>query len=258
MSASQWLASVSEEQLYLRDKSHHRVENGVCFWRSVSTKRVITSEAFPRKSHQQPDSVVKSERTSPIPLSLPPLRRKPSERPPRFRQHPKPLIERYRTSDKNNIVRNRPRDAQPPTRNLHDLRVPFPFQPIPPDRRPNRHPGLDPPPESRQAAPVAETMRQHHGGQGAGAQEEEGRVPAEDGGVGELHDGAEEGRGEGRVRVGEGVFVKVVDVRDAEVEGRQEDDVGGRDVREEVQGREEGAEDEFFGYGALGWCHLVE
>jgi len=68
-------------------------------------------------------------------------------------------------------------------------------------------------------------VRQHDSGQGTGAQEEESREPTENGGVGELDDGAEEGRGEGRVGVGEGVFVEVVDVRDAEVERGQEGDL---------------------------------
>lgn len=154
-------------------------------------------------------------------LSLPKHR----QRPLRFRQHPKPLIKRHRAADENNIIGNRPRDAQPPTRNLHALRIPIIFRPGPESRRSERHPGLDPPPESRQAAPVTETVRQHDSGQGTGAQEEESREPTENGGVGELDDGAEEGRGEGRVGVGEGVFVEVVDVRDAEVERGQEGDL---------------------------------
>ena len=43
----------------------------------------------------------------------------------------------------------------------------------------------------------------------------------------------------------------MVHVRDAEVEGRKENDVRGGDVCEEVEGREEGAENDFFRYGAL-------
>lgn len=74
-------------------------------------------------------------------------------------------------------------------------------------------------------------MRQHDGRQGTGTQEEECCVPAENSCIGELDDGAEEGRGQRSVRVGQGVFVEVVDVRDAEVEGCQEDDLRWGDVR---------------------------
>lgn len=81
-------------------------------------------------------------------------------------------------------------------------------------------------------------MGEDDGGEAGGAQEEEGGVPAEEGGVGELEEGARESGAEWRVRVREGVFVEVVDVRDAEVEGGEEDEAGGGDVREEVQGGE--------------------
>lgn len=169
-----------------------------------------------------------------IPVSLPTLRPKYCQGPFRFRQHPEPLVERHGTADKNNVISKRPPDAQTPTRNLHGLRVLIVSRSGPGGGRSDRHTGLDPPPESWQAAPIAETVCQHDGGQRAGAQEEESRVPAEDGGVGELDHGEEEGRAEGRVGVGEGVLVEVVDVRDAEIERCQEDDVCGRDVGEEV------------------------
>lgn len=94
-------------------------------------------------------------------------------------------------------------------------------------------------------------MGEDDGGQTGGAQEDEGGVPAEDGGVGELDEGAGESGSERGVRVCEAVLVEVVDVRDAEVEGGEEDDPAGGQVREEVQGGEEGAEDDFFGDGAL-------
>ena len=46
-------------------------------------------------------------------------------------------------------------------------------------------------------------------------------------------------------------FVEVVDVCDAEVEWGQEDEVRERDAREEMDGDDGGAEDEFFCYRAL-------
>ena len=53
------------------------------------------------------------------------------------------------------------------------------------------------------------------------------------------------------MRVGQGEFVEVVDVRDAEVERGQEDCLrGGGDAGEEVEGDDEGAEDQLFGDGA--------
>ena len=67
-------------------------------------------------------------------------------------------------------------------------------------------------------------MREDDGEKGARPQEYEGGVPAEDGGVCELEERAEE-RGKKRgVRVRELVLVEVVDVGDAEVEGGEEDD----------------------------------
>jgi hypothetical protein len=67
-----------------------------------------------------------------------------------------------------------------------------------------------------------------------------------------LEEGAEERGEEGRVWVGELVLVEVVDVGDTEVEGGEEDDVSGGGFGEEVEGDDGGAEDDFFGYGALG------
>lgn len=61
------------------------------------------------------------------------------------------------------------------------------------------------------------------GEEAAGAEEEEGGVGAEEGGVGELEEGAQEGRSDGLVRVGEAELVEVVDVREAEDDGREED-----------------------------------
>ena len=49
-------------------------------------------------------------------------------------------------------------------------------------------------------------------------------------------------------------LVEVVNVRDAEVEGSDEESACWGEVGEEVEGDEEGAEDEFFGYWALGSC----
>jgi len=52
------------------------------------------------------------------------------------------------------------------------------------------------------------------------------------------------------VGVGEGEFVEVVDVRDAKIERRGEDDRLGRRVAEEVERDDAAAEEELFGDGA--------
>lgn len=51
--------------------------------------------------------------------------------------------------------------------------------------------------------------------------------------------------------MGEGVFIEMVDVGDAKVERGQEDEADGREVGDQVQGHEEGAEQELFRDGAL-------
>lgn len=94
-------------------------------------------------------------------------------------------------------------------------------------------------------------MREDRGRQRCGAQKDKGGVEAEDGGVAELDEGAEQGREEGSVRMCEPVFVEVVDVGDAKVQRRQEDDPSGREAGQEMQRHEGGAKDDFFGYGAL-------
>lgn len=53
------------------------------------------------------------------------------------------------------------------------------------------------------------------------------------------------------MRVGEGVLVEMMDVGDPEIQRGEEDDAGGGEEAEEVQEGKEGAEDDFFGYGAL-------
>ena len=97
-------------------------------------------------------------------------------------------------------------------------------------------------------------MDEDDGVEGGGADVDEGGEPAEEGGVGELEEGAEEDRGPGRVRVGEGELVEVVDVGDGEVERGDEGGGGGGDGGEEVQGHEDGAEEDLFGDGA---CDVV-
>jgi hypothetical protein len=51
--------------------------------------------------------------------------------------------------------------------------------------------------------------------------------------------------------VGEAELVNVVNVREPEEEGREEDWLGWGGGGEEHEGRGGGAEEEFFGYGAL-------
>lgn len=95
-------------------------------------------------------------------------------------------------------------------------------------------------------------MRQHDRGQAAGPQEQKRRVEAEERRVGELDERAYHGGQEGDVRVGEGELVEVVEVRDAEVERGEEDEVREGRPGEHVQGENQTAEDEFFTQGGLG------
>lgn len=94
-------------------------------------------------------------------------------------------------------------------------------------------------------------MDQDDGRQGAGAQEQEGSIPAKDGSVAELEEGAEEGGERGGVGVSEPELVEVVDVGDAEVQRGEEDDATWGDVREDMQGNEGGAKHNFLSDGAL-------
>ena len=86
-------------------------------------------------------------------------------------------------------------------------------------------------------------MRQYARGQIAGAQEQEGGVEAEETGVGELEEGAQDGGEERRVRMDQLELVEVVDMGDSEVERGDEDELGERQAGEDVEGDDKGAED---------------
>ena len=86
-------------------------------------------------------------------------------------------------------------------------------------------PPLDAAKESRQTRPVTKGVDEHAGREGGGAEVDEAGVPAEEGGVGELEEGAEQDRDPGSVGMGEGEFVEVVDVGYGKVKGRGEDDL---------------------------------
>jgi hypothetical protein len=109
---------------------------------------------------------------------------------------------------------------------------------------------LDASPEAGETDPVAECVDDDDGVEGAGADVDERGEPAEEGRVGELEDGAEEDGEEGRVGVSEAEFVEMVDVSDAEVEGCDEGCRRRADFGEEVDGDEDGAEEDFFCDGA--------
>lgn len=94
-------------------------------------------------------------------------------------------------------------------------------------------------------------MRQYAGPQAAGPQEHECGVEAEERGVGELEEGTEKGGEQGRARVDELELVEMVDVGYAEVKGSGEDEFGRGQTREYVEGDDEGAKDELFGYRTL-------
>ena len=112
-------------------------------------------------------------------------------------------------------------------------------------------PGPDPAPYAGQAHPVAPRVAEDDRQQRAGAHEDEVGVPPEQGRVGELEKGVEQGVGFWDLGVREGEFVEVVHVGDAEVERGYEDGLLGREVGEQAQGREEGAEEELLCYWAL-------
>lgn len=76
------------------------------------------------------------------------------------------------------------------------------------------------------------------------------REPPKDGCVCELEQGADDAEGEA-VRVVEREFVEMVEVCDTEVEGGCPDDGGGGVPADEVERDDAGAEDDFFGEGAL-------
>ena len=69
-------------------------------------------------------------------------------------------------------------------------------------------------------------MHGKHGQQAAGADEDEGRVGTKKGGEAELEDGPQERGENGDARVLQPELVEVVDVREAEDDGRVEDGAG--------------------------------
>ena len=177
----------------------------------------------------------------------------------RRRQWPEAYVEAVCAGEEEDVVHDGPRDVQPAASGVlwrpgsggvgHGLV-------LDPRRGSVRSYGceallsLHAAPEAREADPVAEGVDEDDGVEGAGADVDEGGEPAEEGGIGELEEGAKEDGEEGCVGVGESEFVEVMDVGDAEVEGRDEDCGGGGDVGEEVDGDEDRAEEDFFCDGA--------
>ena len=106
-------------------------------------------------------------------------------------------------------------------------------------------------PETRKTHAVAKGVHDADGGQAAGPEEEEGGVGPEQGRVGQLEDGAQDGRGDGDPRVRDAELVEVVDVRQPEDERREEDGPGHRCPGDEHQRYRGRSEEDFLGYGAL-------
>jgi hypothetical protein len=105
-------------------------------------------------------------------------------------------------------------------------------------------------PEAREADPIAEGVDEDDGVEGAGADVDEGGEPAEESRVGELEERAEQDGKQRRVGVCKRELVEMVDVGDAEVERCDEGCRRWGDFGEEVDGNEDGAEEDFFGDGA--------
>nr|POF17719.1 calcium influx-promoting protein ehs1 [Quercus suber] len=108
--------------------------------------------------------------------------------------------------------------------------------------------------DAREALPVAEAVGGDDGPEAAGAQEEEGGEEAEKRGVGEHEGDLQQGEGErgkggvalGGWGAGADEFDEVVHMRETEDQRGGEDDGRRGDAGEQVQGDDEGAEDELF------------
>ena len=99
-------------------------------------------------------------------------------------------------------------------------------------------------------------MDEDNSPQAACPQEDESRVPAEDGGVGELNERPQQGRRKRCIRMREFVLVEMVDVGDAKVQWGDEDQHRERQDRPgvRVQRDDHGAEEDFLGERS---CHEV-
>jgi hypothetical protein len=94
-------------------------------------------------------------------------------------------------------------------------------------RRPNRHSRLDTntTPKSWQTYPITEGVREYRRVDIPRPEKDKCREEAEQGGIGELEEGPRHGHYEWRSWVPYAEFVHVVEMRDAEVQGSQEDDL---------------------------------
>ena len=89
------------------------------------------------------------------------------------------------------------------------------------------------------------------GEEGAGAQIDKRGVGAEDGGEGQLEEGAQEGGGEGDARVGQAELIEVVDVGQAEDDGGEKNGLADGGLGDQHQGDRGGAKEDFFRKGTL-------
>ena len=119
--------------------------------------------------------------------------------------------------------------------------------------RPNGHPGFDPNAavQSGETHPVAERVGQYTRPYVACADEDECSEEAEQGRVGELEDGAENGHDEGDLGARDAKLVEVVDMGDSKVERSQEYDLALGEVGEDVQRHDQRAPDDLFTDGSL-------
>lgn len=164
-----------------------------------------------------------------------------------FRERKQLPVEPHGASYKQHIVRSRPNKAI----RLVARRVALVL--FASTNRTNRLSSLDTNTtvQSREPHPIAKCMRQDRRVHIAGADEDKGGEEAEQGGVGELEQRAQDGEERRRLRVRQAELVQVVHVCDAEVERGEEDDALGGEVGEDVEGDDEGAPDELFADGTL-------
>lgn len=150
-----------------------------------------------------------------------------------LRQRPELVVESDRSRDKDYIIGNGPTDAEHAVRSLSGAHLGIFFASDDPWSNGDRT--LNPSPQPGKPAPVAEGVDQDDGRQRARPEVQEGREPAEHGGVAELEDGAQQRGHHGSVRVRGPELVEMVDVGNAKVQRRDEDDPAGRHLREQMQ-----------------------
>lgn len=77
-------------------------------------------------------------------------------------------------------------------------------------------------------------MSEHDGGEGSGSKKDKGSIEAKDGGISELKERSRQRGKKGGVWMREFIFVEMMDMRDAEVQRGDEDDLLGGVTTEDM------------------------